>query len=127
MFQLIGQVTPLSKAVLRKALKLKPQDIIGSGGYGTVYKLVLDDLSSFAVKKLTNSGLERDTGFERELQTLADVRHRNLVTLRGYYSAPEINLLVYDLMPNGNLETVLHGKLLKLLSSWLLILLIGFW
>ncbi|KAG0578749.1 hypothetical protein KC19_4G047100 [Ceratodon purpureus] len=108
MFQLTGQVTPLSKAVLHKTLKLKPQDIIGSGGYGKVYKLVMDDLSTFAVKKLTQSGLDRDMGFERELQTLADVRHKNLVTLRGYYSAPEINLLVYDLMPNGNLETVLH-------------------
>ena len=110
MFQLTGQVTPLSKAVLRKTLKLQPQDIIGSGGYGKVYKLVMDDLSTFAVKKLTQSGLDRDMGFERELQTLADVRHKNLVTLRGYYSAPEINLLVYDLMPNGNLETVLHGN-----------------
>ncbi|KAG0630228.1 hypothetical protein M758_1G163700 [Ceratodon purpureus] len=108
MFQLTGQVTPLAKAVLRKAVKLKPRDIIGSGGYGTVYKLVLDDMSTFAVKKLTKGAMERDTGFERELQTLADVRHRNLCTLRGYYSAPQINLLVYDLMPNGNLESALH-------------------
>ena len=118
MFQLTGQVTPLSTAVLRKTLKLKPQDIIGSGGYGTVYKLVLDDSSAFAVKKLTKGRLDRDTGFERELQTLADVRHKNLVTLRGYYSAPEINLLVYDLMPNGNLETVLYGNTSSTSSSF---------
>lgn len=110
MFQQTGHVTPLAKAVLRKAQKLEPQDIIGSGGYGTVYKLVLDDMSTFAVKKLTKGGGDRDQGFERELQTLADVKHRNLVALRGYYSAPQINLLVYDLMPNGNLETVLHGN-----------------
>ena len=110
MFQLTGHVTPLAKAVLQKAVKLKPQDIIGSGGYGTVYKLVLDDMSTFAVKKLTRGGLGRDMGFERELQTLADVKHRNLCALRGYYSAPQINLLVYDLMPNGDLETVLHGN-----------------
>lgn len=110
MFQLTGQVTPLAKAVLRKAVKLKPRDIIGSGGYGTVYKLVLDDMSTFAVKKITSAGMDRDTGFERELQTLADVRHRNVCTLRGYYSAPQINLLVYDLMPNGNLNSALHCK-----------------
>ncbi|XP_024366699.1 receptor-like serine/threonine-protein kinase At1g78530 [Physcomitrium patens] len=109
MFPLTGQaVTPLSKAVLRKTQKLRPQDIIGSGGYGTVYKIVLDDLSAFAVKKMTKCGTDRDLGFERELQTLADVKHRNLVTLRGYYATPEINFLIYDLMPNGNLETILH-------------------
>lgn len=111
MFPLTGQaVTPLSKAVLRKTQKLRPQDIIGSGGYGTVYKIVLDDLSAFAVKKMTKCGTDRDLGFERELQTLADVKHRNLVTLRGYYATPEINFLIYDLMPNGNLETILHGN-----------------
>lgn len=108
MFQQTGHVTPLATAVLRKVEKLKPQDIIGSGGYGTVYKLVLDDMSTFAVKKLTKGGGERDQGFERELQTMADVKHRNVLALRGYYSAPHINLLVYDLMPNGNLESVLH-------------------
>lgn len=110
MFQQTGHVTPLAKAVLRKAEKLKPKDIIGSGGYGTVYKLAMDDMSTFAVKKLTKGGGDRNQGFEQELQTMANVKHRNLVSLRGYYSAPEINLLVYDLMPNGNLETVLHGN-----------------
>uniref|UniRef100_A0A7I4ALU4 Protein kinase domain-containing protein n=1 Tax=Physcomitrium patens TaxID=3218 RepID=A0A7I4ALU4_PHYPA len=108
MFQLTGQATPLAKAILRKVEKLKPQDIIGSGGYGTVYKLVLDDLSAFAVKKLTRGVLERDQGFERELQTLIDISHRNLLTLRGYYSAPQINIFIYDLMRNVNLDFVLH-------------------
>lgn len=108
MFQQTGHATPLATAVLHKAEKLKPQDIIGSGGYGTVYKLVLDDMSTFAVKKLVREAGERDRGFERELQTMADVKHRNVLALRGYYSAPHINLLVYDLMPNGNLESVLH-------------------
>lgn len=110
MFQQTGHVTPLAKSVLRKAEKLKPQDIIGRGGYGTVYKLVMDDMSTFAVKKLINGGGERDQGFEAELQAMADVRHRNLVALRGYYSAHQINLLVFDLMANGNLESVLHGN-----------------
>ncbi|XP_024392016.1 receptor-like serine/threonine-protein kinase At1g78530 [Physcomitrium patens] len=108
MFQMSGKATPSSKAVLRKAELLKQQDIIGSGGYGTVYKLELDDKTQFAVKKLARGGQDRERGFERELETLADIKHRNLVALRGYYSAPDINILVYDLMHNGNLDTWLH-------------------
>ena len=109
MFQFSGKATPSSKAVLRKAETLKKQDIIGSGGYGTVYRLELDDQTKFAVKKLARGGQDQERGFERELETLADIKHKNLVALRGYYSAPSINILVYDLMDNGNLDTWLHG------------------
>ncbi|CAM6014314.1 unnamed protein product [Sphagnum balticum] len=108
MFQLSGKATPSSKAVLRQTEKLKQTDIIGSGGYGKVYKLVLPDNTAFAVKKLERGSKDRERGFERELETLADIKHRNLVSLRGYYSAPHINILIYDLMTQGNLDTLLH-------------------
>lgn len=108
MFQISGKATPSSKAVLKKTEALKKQDIIGSGGYGTVYKLELDAHTRLAVKKLARGGQDRERGFERELETLADIKHRNLCALRGYYSAPEINILIYDLMDNGNLDTWLH-------------------
>lgn len=110
MFQISGKATPSSKAVLKKTEALKKQDIIGSGGYGTVYKLELDAHTRLAVKKLARGGQDRERGFERELETLADIKHRNLCALRGYYSAPEINILIYDLMDNGNLDTWLHGN-----------------
>jgi interleukin-1 receptor-associated kinase 1 len=110
MFQLSGKATPSSKAVLRQTEKLKQTDIIGSGGYGKVYKLVLPDNTAFAVKKLERGSKDRERGFERELETLADIKHRNLVSLRGYYSAPHINILIYDLMTQGNLDTLLHGN-----------------
>ncbi|KAG0626164.1 hypothetical protein M758_2G107600 [Ceratodon purpureus] len=113
MFQLSGKSTPSSKAVLKKTESLRKQDIIGSGGYGTVYKLELDDKTKFAVKKLARGGQDQERGFERELETLADIKHRNLVALRGYYSAPNINILVYDLMDNGNLDTWLHEHVKK--------------
>lgn len=109
MFQLSGKATPSSTAVMKKIEKLTTSDIIGIGGYGTVYRLVLDDQCAFAVKKLTRGSLDRERGFERELETLAGLKHKNLVSLRGYYSAPHINILMYDLMVNGNLDNALHG------------------
>eukprot|EP00249_Psilotum_nudum_P009683 c22091_g1_i5 orf=170-1351(-) len=111
LFRSSEKVTPSTKAVLKKAENLNNKDIIGSGGYGTVYRLVLDDQTAYAVKKLARSGIERERGFERELEALSDIRHRNLITLRGYYRAPQINLLFYDLMPNGSLANVLYDRL----------------
>ncbi|KAH7543944.1 hypothetical protein JRO89_XS15G0068600 [Xanthoceras sorbifolium] len=41
---------------------------------------------------------------------MVDIKHRNTVTLHGYYTAPHYNLLIYELMPNGSLDTFLHVK-----------------
>ncbi|KAE9585112.1 hypothetical protein Lal_00017858 [Lupinus albus] len=99
-----------SEVVLKKTQKLSNKDIIGSGGYGIVYELKLDESIAFAVKRLNRGTAERDNGFERELEAMADIKHRNIVTLHGYYTAPHYNLLIYELMPNGSLDSFLHGK-----------------
>lgn len=108
-----------SSVFLKKTMKLSNKDIIGSGGYGTVYKLMLDESTAFAVKRLNRGTAERDRGFERELEAMGDIKHRNIVTLHGYYTAPHFNLLIYELMPNGSLDTFLHGKgMNKKLLDW---------
>ncbi|XP_021288182.1 receptor-like serine/threonine-protein kinase At1g78530 [Herrania umbratica] len=98
-----------SDVLLKKTLKLSNKDIIGAGGYGTVYKLVINDTMAFAVKRLNRGSEDRDKGFERELEAMGDIKHRNIVTLYGYYSAPHYNLLIYELMPNGSLDAFLRG------------------
>ncbi|XP_020097591.1 receptor-like serine/threonine-protein kinase At1g78530 isoform X2 [Ananas comosus] len=99
-----------AKFLMRKTMKLSNKDILGSGGYGTVYRLMINDTTTFAVKKLNKGNCERDRGFERELNAMGDIKHRNIVPLHGYYIAPQFNLLIYELMPNGSLDTLLHGK-----------------
>ncbi|KAG8386494.1 hypothetical protein BUALT_Bualt03G0154400 [Buddleja alternifolia] len=104
---------------LKKTTKLNNKDIIGSGGYGTVYKLVINDSISFAIKRLNRLSAEQDRGFERELEAMGDIKHRNIVTLYGYYNAPQYNLLIYELMPNGSLDSLLHGKSMnKMILDW---------
>lgn len=100
-------------------MRLSNKDIIGSGGYGIVYKLTMkmnsdsssssSATTSFAVKRLSRISAEQDRGFERELEAMADIKHRNIVPLHGYYTAPHYNLLIYELMPNGSLHGLLHG------------------
>lgn len=101
-----------SDAFLKKTLKLSNKDIIGSGGYGTVYRLTINESTAFAVKRHNKGTADRDRSFERELEAMGDIKDRNIVTLHGYYTAPHCNLLIYELMPNGSLDTFLHGMLL---------------
>ncbi|KMS98129.1 hypothetical protein BVRB_4g095170 [Beta vulgaris subsp. vulgaris] len=98
---------------LKKTLKLSNKDIIGSGGYGTVYKLVIDEETSFAVKRLNRGSPDLDRGFERELEAMGDIKHRNIVTLYGYYTSPHYNLLIYELMPNGSLDAYLYATFME--------------
>ncbi|KAI5332866.1 hypothetical protein L3X38_022995 [Prunus dulcis] len=108
-----------SDTFLKKTLKLSNKDIIGSGGYGTVYKLTVNESIAFAVKRLNRGSADRDRGFERELEAMGDIKHRNIVTLHGYYTAPNYNLLIYELMPNGSLDAVLQGRSMeKKLLDW---------
>ena len=86
------------KSFSLKTQKLNNKDIIGSGGYGVVYELKLDDSMALAIKRLNHRTTERDKGFERELEAMANIKHRNIVTLHGYYTAPHYNLLIYELM-----------------------------
>ncbi|MCO5603927.1 hypothetical protein L7F22_058083 [Adiantum nelumboides] len=118
MFRSLGKNTPPTKLVLKKAQSLSDSDIIGSGGYGVVYRLVVDENNAFAVKKLPRDNYDQERGFEREIETLSDIRHRNIVPLRGYYTASHVNLLIYDLMLNGNLETVLHDRASEVPFEW---------
>lgn len=99
-----------SKAFMKKTMTLTNKDIIGAGGFGTVYRLVIDESTAFAVKRLNKGHAERDSGFERELHAMGDIKHRNIVMLHGYYLAHQFNLLIYELMPNGSLDMFLHSN-----------------
>ncbi|GLJ24923.1 hypothetical protein SUGI_0476810 [Cryptomeria japonica] len=86
-----------------------PKNIIGQGGFGTVYKGVLSDGSLVAVKRMKNSNMEGDSDFINEVEIIDRIRHRNLVVLRGFgVSSDDIEgqqqFLVYDYMVNGSLD-----------------------
>ncbi|CAA0811531.1 Serine/threonine-protein kinase BRI1-like 2 [Striga hermonthica] len=84
--------------------------MIGSGGFGEVFKATLKDGSRVAIKKLIRLSCQGDREFMAEMETLGKIKHRNLVPLLGYCKVGEERLLVYEFMAHGSLEEVLHSR-----------------
>lgn len=84
--------------------------VLGKTGIGIVYKVVLDDGLTLAVRRLGEGGSQRFKEFQSEVEAIAKLRHPNLVTLRAYYWSVDEKLLIYDFIPNGNLTAAIHGE-----------------
>uniref|UniRef100_A0A3N7ETJ2 non-specific serine/threonine protein kinase n=1 Tax=Populus trichocarpa TaxID=3694 RepID=A0A3N7ETJ2_POPTR len=85
------------------------ENVIGEGGYGVVYRGVLQDGSVVAVKNLLNNKGQAEKEFKVEVEAIGKVRHKNLVRLIGYCADGSSRMLVYEYVDNGNLEQWLHG------------------
>ncbi|PSR91006.1 Receptor protein kinase [Actinidia chinensis var. chinensis] len=82
------------------------KNVLGRGGFGTVYKGELHDGTKIAVKRM-ESGVVTEKGldeFKSEIAVLTKVRHRHLVGLLGYCLDGNERLLVYEYMPQGTLS-----------------------
>ncbi|CAI0378140.1 unnamed protein product [Linum tenue] len=87
------------------------KEVLGSGGFGRVYRAVLpSDGTLVAVKCLAERGEQFEKTFAAELVAVAHLRHRNLVRLRGWCVHEDQLFLVYDYMPNRSLDRVLFRK-----------------
>ncbi|KAJ0966040.1 hypothetical protein J5N97_027178 [Dioscorea zingiberensis] len=89
-----------------EALTKNFSERLGGGGFGSVFKGVLPDKTTIAVKKL--EGLRQgEKQFRAEVSTMGTIQHVNLVRLRGFCCEGDKRLLVYDFMPNGSLDSYL--------------------
>ncbi|KAK1362825.1 Receptor-like serine/threonine-protein kinase ALE2 [Heracleum sosnowskyi] len=84
--------------------------IIGEGGFGLVYSGILDDRREVAVKVLKRDDQQGGREFLAEVEMLSRLHHRNLVTLIGICTDDQYRCLVYELVPNGSVESHLHGS-----------------
>ncbi|XP_061340079.1 PTI1-like tyrosine-protein kinase At3g15890 [Gastrolobium bilobum] len=83
---------------------------LGEGSFGSVYWGQLWDGSQIAVKRLKVWSNKADMEFAVEVEILARVRHKNLLSLRGYCAEGQERLIVYEYMPNLSLLSHLHGQ-----------------
>jgi hypothetical protein len=105
-----GTAKCFSLAELDRATdRFKNANIVGEGGFGRVYQGVLDDGTLVAVKVLTRDDQQGGREFIAEVEMLSRLHHRNLVKLIGICTE-ELHCLVYELIPNGSVESHLHGE-----------------
>lgn len=115
---------------------IKAENLIGRGGSGNVYKVLVRDEKEFAVKHILHSDLPhnglkkigsstpmlerrgtKSREFESEVETLSSIRHINVVKLYCSITSEDSSLLVYEYMPNGSLWDRLHTSK-KLSLDW---------
>nr|WEM02089.1 wheat tandem kinase WTK-TM [Triticum dicoccoides] len=99
---------------------------LGRGGFGVVYKGILDDGEEIAVKKLKSMPLLDDHQFNNELNNLKTLEHPNIVRLVGYChdttlvnvehngrvvcAAVEERALCYEYLEEGSLDKYLSDE-----------------
>ncbi|KAI4357660.1 hypothetical protein L6164_001595 [Bauhinia variegata] len=91
-----------------------PSNLIGTGGFGSVYKGRLESEEGVvAIKVLNLQRTGADKSFIAECNALKNIRHRNLVKILTCcssidYKGQTFKALVFEFMTNGCLENWLH-------------------
>ncbi|CAL4997348.1 unnamed protein product [Urochloa decumbens] len=110
LYNMVGRPNIFSSAELKLATdNFSPQNILGEGGYGPVYKGKLPDGRVIAVKQLSETSHQGKSQFVTEVATISAVQHRNLVKLYGCCIDSNTHLLVYEYHENRSLDRALFG------------------
>ncbi|KAG9153171.1 hypothetical protein Leryth_027694 [Lithospermum erythrorhizon] len=96
--------------ILKATNNFNQANIIGCGGFGLVFKAILEDGTKLAVKKLSGDMGLMEREFKAEVEILSTAQHKNLVSLQGYCVHDGSRLLIYSFMENGSLDYWLHEK-----------------
>ncbi|WVZ91050.1 hypothetical protein U9M48_037273 [Paspalum notatum var. saurae] len=79
--------------------------LLGKGAFGEVYKGVLDDNSSVAVKRYIHNVKDN---FAKEVIVHCHINHRNVIRLIGCCIGENSLMMVTEYMSKGNLSDILH-------------------
>ncbi|KAF7822693.1 phytosulfokine receptor 2 [Senna tora] len=94
--------------VLKSTDNFNPENIIGCGGFGLVYKAILPNGTKAAIKRLSGDCGQMEREFQAEVEALSRAQHPNLVSLKGYCRLGNDRLLIYSFLEKGSLDDLLH-------------------
>ncbi|KAL3680898.1 hypothetical protein R1sor_023854 [Riccia sorocarpa] len=103
----LKRARPFSLSELKEATN-DWSEVLGEGGYGTVYIGTLKNGELVAIKRANKDSMQGLNEFRNELELLSRVHHRNLVDLVGFCYKSKEQCLVYEFMSNGTLRERLY-------------------
>lgn len=86
-----------------------PDNKVGEGGFGSVYKGKLKDGTSIAIKVLSLESKQGVREFLTELILITNIVHENLVQLYGCCVEGDHRILVYNYLENNSIAQTLLG------------------
>ncbi|KAL1196353.1 Cysteine-rich receptor-like protein kinase 37 [Cardamine amara subsp. amara] len=95
-----------------------PENKLGQGGFGSVYKGILPNGQEIAVKRLIKGSGQGDKEFKNEVLLLTRLQHRNLVKLLGFCNEKDEEILVYEFVPNSSLDHFIFDEDKRQLLTW---------
>ncbi|KAJ6801223.1 LRR receptor kinase BAK1-like [Iris pallida] len=108
-----GQLKRFSLRELQVATNnFSTKNMVGRGGFGSVYKGQLRDGSLVAVKRIQNgltAGKDLQFLVEVEVELISMAVHRNILHIRGFCTTPTEQMLVYPFMAHGSVASHLAG------------------
>ncbi|GAU24705.1 hypothetical protein TSUD_355330 [Trifolium subterraneum] len=93
-------------------------NMLGKGGFGPVYKGIMEDGQEIAVKRLSKASGQGIEEFMNEVVVISKLQHRNLVRILGCCVERGEQMLVYEFMPNKSLDAFLFDPLQKKILDW---------
>ncbi|CAL1391503.1 unnamed protein product [Linum trigynum] len=105
-------------AIMMATDNFSPQNKLGQGGFGPVYKGKLPNGLEVAVKRLSETSGQGLVEFRNELILIAKLQHRNLVKLLGYCIHGEEKMLVYEYMANKSLDSFIFDESKRSQLDW---------
>ncbi|CAE6047441.1 unnamed protein product [Arabidopsis arenosa] len=86
-------------------------NVLGRGGFGTVYKGKLPDGSRDVAVKILKETNGNGEEFINEVASMSRTSHVNIVSLLGFCYEGSKKAIIYEFMPNGSLDKFISEKM----------------
>ncbi|KAF3450293.1 hypothetical protein FNV43_RR06373 [Rhamnella rubrinervis] len=112
--RLVGELYFLDDTITLtpEELSRAPAEVLGRSSHGTSYRATLENGMFLTVKWLREGVAKQKKEFAKEAKKFANIRHPNVVGLRGYYWGPTQHekLILSDYISPGSLASFLYDR-----------------